>query len=379
MTTAPALILLGDARKLQAGPLREYREWVDFSGAAPGKAFYNAFWKPLEAALAGVKRIYLSPDGILNQVSFGIVPTDDGRLLMEKYDIRTVSSTRDLLRERSGARNNLAVLIGNPQFDLSESEQRGVIERLQKTEESKPLVAWSGSGLRSREERAGRLSPLPATKVEVESVRDLLEQHQWKVETYTEENALAETVKRVKSPRVLHLATHGFFLPDQQRARGDALQQVASGAENQGENPMLRSGLYFAGANRTLSRAAPVPDLEDGILTAYEATGLNLHCTELVVLSACETGLGQIQNGEGVFGLRRALQEAGAEAVLMALWKVPDQETQELMTLFYRNWLAGQEKHEALQAAQFEMRRKVQERYGKDLPFLWGGFLLVGR
>jgi len=142
---------------------------------------------------------------------------------------------------------------------------------------------------------------------------------------------------------------------------------------------MLRSGLYFAGANRVLSGASPPLDLEDGVLTAYEAMGLNLQGTELVVLSACKTGLGRVSNGEGVFGLRRALQVSGAEAVLMSLWSVPDQETQELMTLFYAKWLSGKSKHEALREAQLELRAKIKERDGQDLPFYWGGFVLVGR
>jgi CHAT domain-containing protein len=115
------------------------------------------------------------------------------------------------------------------------------------------------------------------------------------------------------------------------------------------------------------------------VLTAYEATQINLQGTELVVLSACETGLGKSQNGEGVFGLRRALQEAGAEAVMMSMWSVPDQETQELMTLFYQKWLGGLDKHEALRQAQRRERETVRQRYGKDLPFYWGAFVLVGR
>ena len=134
----------------------------------------------------------------------------------------------------------------------------------------------------------------------------------------------------------------------------------------------------FAGANRRLSGQSVPDDLDDGVLTAYEASTLNLQGTELVVLSACETGLGEVAAGEGVFGLRRALQVAGAEAVLMSMWSVPDQETQELMTLFYRKWLAGTEMHEALRQAQLEMRQRVKERYGKDLPQYWGAFVLVG-
>ena len=142
---------------------------------------------------------------------------------------------------------------------------------------------------------------------------------------------------------------------------------------------MLRSGLFFAGASRVLRGESPPEGLEDGILTASEAVGLNLQGTELVVLSACETGLGKVADGEGVFGLRRAIQEAGAQSVLMSLWAVPDRETEELMTLFYSKWLAGEDKHQALREAEMELRGKVKARYRRDLPFYWGGFVLVGR
>jgi len=113
------------------------------------------------------------------------------------------------------------------------------------------------------------------------------------------------------------------------------------------------------------------------VLTVYEATGLNLQGAELVVLSACDTGLGQVKNGEGVFGLRRAFEEAGAQAVLMSLWPVPDQERQELMTRFYTQWLSGKDKFEALREAQLKERGIVKKRYGQDLPFHWGAFVLV--
>lgn len=142
---------------------------------------------------------------------------------------------------------------------------------------------------------------------------------------------------------------------------------------------MLRSGLLLAGADRVYRGDPPPKDMDDGALTAYEASTLDLQGTELVVLSACETGLGEQQNGEGVFGLRRALQEAGADAVLMSMWSVPDRETQELMTLFYAQWLGGLDKHEALRQAQLEERETVRQRYGKDLPYYYGAFVLVGR
>ena len=145
------------------------------------------------------------------------------------------------------------------------------------------------------------------------------------------------------------------------------------------DDPMLHSGLFFAGANRTRSGAAPAPGADNGILTAYEASQLDLQGTELVVLSACETGLGEQSNSEGVFGLRRALQEAGADAVMMSMWSVPDQETQELMALFYAKWLTGLDKPEALRQAQLAEREVVRKRYGRDLPYYWGAFVLVSR
>jgi CHAT domain-containing protein len=141
---------------------------------------------------------------------------------------------------------------------------------------------------------------------------------------------------------------------------------------------MLRSGLLFGGADRVFSGGPSASDLDDGVLTAYEALGLRLHGTELVILSACETGLGEVKNGEGVFGLRRALEVAGAESILMSMWSVPDRETQELMTLFYEKWLGGKDKHEALREAQLEMRRRTKARYGQDRPFFWGAFVLAG-
>jgi CHAT domain-containing protein len=179
----------------------------------------------------------------------------------------------------------------------------------------------------------------------------------WQVESYTQENALEEAIKDVKGPRLLHIATHGFFERDDEPEHRETIQDKQLFLRD----PMLRSGLYFAGADRAWSGLAPVSNLDGGVLTAYEAAGLNLQGTELVVLSACKTGLGDVVNGEGVFGLWRAPQEAGAEAVLMSLWPVPDEETQELMTSFYRKWLAGEEKHEALHEAQLEPRKRVKD------------------
>ncbi|HYA97151.1 MAG TPA: CHAT domain-containing tetratricopeptide repeat protein, partial [Methylomirabilota bacterium] len=352
----PALVLLGEAENLEGEPFRDYREWVRPAGGwrqsstAAGAKFYDAFWKPLEAALGPARRVYLSLDGELSQVSWPVIPDHDGRLLMETFDLRPVLSTKDVLRAKRTAKNNTAALIGNPAFDLSESEQHAAVARLPRREGTAPASVVAGT--RSRE-RGTSVGPLPGTQVEVDAVRGLLEEKGWRVERYTQDAALEETVKRVQGPRLLHIATHGFFEADQQAKRRAFSDDQPLGLED----PMLRSGLLFAGANRTLgaSISSPAPDLDDGVLTAYEATGLNLQNTELVVLSACQTGLGEVKSGEGVFGLQRAMQEAGAEAVLMSLWSVPDEDTQQLMKLFYSYWLAGADKHEALRRAQLDL------------------------
>jgi CHAT domain-containing protein len=361
-TSAPTLVKLGEAKTLEAGPIEDYRRRAGLSEdlvAVAEPSFYQAFWKPLESAVNGKKRIYISPDGVLNQVALGIVPASDGHPLIEKYDLRLVSSTKDILREKPRPAADTAVLVGAPQFDLDEAKQRELIQSLSKKGAgAQPVFVASASGLRSGDLRRGRLTPLPGAKLELQQVSSLLTKHHWQVETDSGEDALEEAVKRVQGPRVLHVATHGFFLADEERSKGNLTARA--------EDPMLRSGLFFAGANRVVSHVPSSPDVDDGVLTAYEASGLNLQGTELVVLSACETGLGEIKNGERVFGLRRALQEAGAESVLMSLWAVRDRETRELMTLFYDKWLSGMDMYEALRAAQLEMRRRVKARYGHD-------------
>lgn len=388
-TCGPTLVKLGEASEIEGIGFADYEDLVTtkLPEANAGTRFYHAVWEPLKDEVKTAKRVYVAADGVLNQVSWAGVPTDDGRLLNDVSTINVVLSTRDLLRQKHAASRQSAVLFGNPQFDLSESQLRNALAELQKSPSSQPQTAERSSSVRrsigvvakpggaalSSETPTGRLRPLPETAAEVGAIRTLLEGKAWAVESYTQEHALEEAIKKVSGPRLLHVATHGFFEADQEKVNREMLQDRPSGLED----PMLRSGLYFAGANRTLSGVRTSSDIEDGVLTAYEATGLNLQGTELVVLSACETGLGQVKNGEGVFGLRRALQEAGAEAVLMSMWSVPEDQTQELMALFYGNWLAGKDKHDALHDAQLELRKRLKERWGVAPPYYWAAFVLV--
>ena len=215
---------------------------------------------------------------------------------------------------------------------------------------------------------------MPGTEEELKGTFAALKAHKWEPEVpYSKELALEEVVKGVHGPRLLHIATHGFFLPTTHQVRS------VFGAGFRGD-PMLRSGLLLAGADRAERGQPSSSDIEDGVLTAYEASLIDLRNTELVVLSACETGVGQVEDGEGVFGLRRAFQEAGAGSVLMSMWSVSDTDTQELIGLFYEKWLLGFDKQNALREAEREMRGRVKDRWqGEDRPYYWGAFVLVGR
>ncbi|MGE5624639.1 MAG: tetratricopeptide repeat protein [Bacillota bacterium] len=372
----PQFIVIGKAAGLESDPVADYAARLRKAGPAPlpgQTTFYEAYWAPLEPALKGATRVYLSPDGVFNQASLGIVPDPAGKLLMERYDLRIVPSTKDVLRHVTGATSEDAVLMGGPSFDLPAADYLAAVGKLgggtndtrlaARTQVSIP-VARGAEAAHCPLPDTGILCPLPGTAEEVAGIDALLSRKQWQARLYQSDLALEEAIKSVHHPRLLHIATHGFFLPDQ---------------KNLVEDPMLRSGLYFAGADNTLAGNPSPEGADDGVLTAYEAEQLDLEGTELVVLSACDTGLGSSQNGEGVFGLNRALQEAGAQAVIMSMWSVPDQETRELMQFFYANWLGGMEKHEALRQAELKEREVVKARYSQDLPYYWGAFVMVGQ
>ncbi len=406
----PALFVLGAAKDLEAGPLLAYRNEVgqtrgisaEEEPAAPGQATkapnsnaaYMAFWKPLEPALGATKRVYVAPDGVLNTIPIGLMADGGGKLLMEKYELRTVNSTKDLLVPARESRLKNALLVGNPKFDLTAVQQKTAVAQFrggatgagvphstdtaaQNSATAAQLInAGAQLGARGGSLKGPDLNPLPGTQVEVDTVSKLLKTAGWQATEYSGDLALKDAVTEARAPRVVHIATHGFFLSDEE------LKQTAEEhgeKANIDEDPMLRSGLFFAGADRVRQGAAPEAGVDDGLLTAFEASQLNLQGTELVVLSACETGLGKELNADGVFGLRRGLQEAGADAVMMSMWSVPDQETQELMGLFYQKWLGGMDKPEALRQAQLQEREMVRKRYGKDLPFYWGAFVMVSR
>ena len=189
---------------------------------------------------------------------------------------------------------------------------------------------------------------------------------------YLFDDATETEIKKLNNPQVLHIATHGFFLANLPTPKENERGFAGMESKKVAENPLLRSGLLFAGAKHAFAEVQKKDNEEDGVLTAYEAMSLDLDQTDIVVMSACETGLGVSSNGEGVYGLQRAFQVAGAKSVLMSLWTVADNSTQELMVLFYENWLSGKTPREAFKQAQLSLRKKYPQ------PYHWGAFVLVG-
>jgi len=344
-----------------------------------GRDLHRIVWEPLEPYLERCRRVYVSPAGDLDAVSFGLLPDKNGRLVMEDHEIALVSSTKDLLQTPSLASARTAILLGNPLFDLSEAQQRAALRKLKPDEQAviKDTTAELIVTPPSDPSEKQHLEPLQGAKEEMRLVQSLLKKRGWHVKAYPEDLAQVEVLQAVRGPRVLHIATHGFF---ESYSEGVIEFLLKGRSPIFQKDPMLRSGLYFAGANRIPPGHMQSGDLHTGVFTALEATALDLRGTELVVLSGCETGSGATNDGRAVFGFRRALQDAGAESVLMSLWSIPDDETQELMTLFYEKWLGGADKVDALRDSELALRERVKKRWGgEDRPYYWGAFVLVGR
>jgi CHAT domain-containing protein len=303
---------------------------------------YDMFWKPIAEKLKNVKKVYFSPDGIYNQISLNTLRhPKTKKFVLEETELHIVTTCKDLLFFGKKENKNLyAELLGFPAYDL-------------KTEIADKNTKKNNSYLIDFQ----NITPLPGTQKEVESIAELLKKHAYQLKVLTEREASEENVKLSKNPKILHLSTHGFFIEKRQKSTKS--------------NPMLRSGLLFAGV-RDYARALVKPDREDGILTALEAANLDLDETDLVILSACETGLGDLKAGEGVFGLQRAFKVAGAKSIVMSLWSVNDAVTQKLMTAFYQNLLTVHNARKAFLDAQAEIKKQYPE------PYFWGAFVMVG-
>lgn len=324
-----------------------------------GDALYRMLWQPLEGRLAGVQRIFYAPEGPLHLLNFDALPASEGVLLSDKYRLVRLTNTARLLQADFGepvSTRGRALLAGGLDYEAAAPPAAAPSDdRLT----ARGAAPWRG-GVRE-------WAALPNTLPEVQRLAALLQQKQTPVVAFTgaagNEGALKSACAANK-PVLMHLATHGFFFEKNTAAPG-SLGLVAA------ENPMLRSGLVLAGANPAWRGDAGADTADDdGILTADEISLLDLRHTALVVLSACETGLGDVRDDEGVYGLQRAFRLAGARGIVLSLWRVPDVQTREFMEKFYAAWLESGDVRGAFRDA----RQAMRQAYGN--PYYWAGFIL---
>lgn len=331
--TSPRLIVLDNGNQLETRYAKFYRNAIQ-QKAVDGYS-YDQFWARIDPSLTGKKTIYISADGVYNQISLNTLKKADGDYLLNRYDLILVGNSKDVVAlktQKPVAAKKTAFLLGFPDYG------------------------------------GDAVAALPGTKLEVENIGKILKTGGYQTTPYLQKAATEAVVKTLKGPAIVHIATHGYFQADVEQS------SVGVHQENAKDNPLLRSGLLLAGASPTI-KGEVMPNLEsndNGVLTAYEAMNLSLDGTDLIILSACETGLGDVRAGEGVYGLQRAFLVAGAKAMVMSLWKVDDAATQALMTNFYTNLAKGTPKAKAFKQAQLQLMTKYKE------PYYWGAFVMMG-
>ncbi len=346
-----------------------------YSYAGRGKQVYELIWQPLAERLADfpeLSKLYFVKAGSLHRLNLNALPTPEGQTLSDIYQMSLLTSSRELLEKKPQPTSvdATAVLFGAVDYDATPS--RTTINEVS----SFPVGMNRGSRFQNDPSRANSAwQPLPWTEVEIMNAHDQLEPAGFRTISQTQNRATESFFKEIgrpnddnKSPHLLHVATHGYFFPDPDKLASPVVHNIAAA-----QNPMIRSGLILAGANTAWTNDSTLPEgSEDGILTAYEISHLDLSDTELVILSACETGLGDVRTFEGVYGLQRAFQIAGSRYLLMTLWQISDYQTQLFMDLFYRFWLTEkQDIRSAFNAARLEMRKAYPD------PFYWAGFVLL--
>jgi len=359
-------------------------------------------WDPIEPRLRGAARVHVVPDGLINLVSFATLPGENGKHLVETLpEFHYFSTERDVVREEKSESGGDGILVvAAPNFDADPRAwlDDGLLTAPGAAEPSLPAPPGTSSLYRSprancEELSALRFDPLPGARAEADQIarhsqppRDDQGRPGIRILSLTGDQAQESAFKRLASGwSVLHLATHGFVFNDQCRSALEASRDLAEpapaprlqGAPPAADNPLLLTGLALAGANRR-GLLPPDADLDDGILTAEEIASLDLSGVEWAVLSACDTGLGDVQAGEGVLGLRRAFQIAGARTLIMSLWPIQDEATQEWMGALYRGRRAGMTTAEAVRSASLEVLSRRRAERKSAHPFYWGAFVAAG-
>jgi CHAT domain-containing protein/tetratricopeptide (TPR) repeat protein len=353
------------------------QDQIEYTSVA--SELYKLLWQPIAAQIRGTGLVFIAPDAGLNLVSFGGLIDEKRQYLVENHQLHYLSAGRDLIRLKDQDITGSGLLaFGDPDYDAPVAERTGrgsevPVNPSALTEQSNVNNIRSACG-NLREITVGRL---PNTRQEVESIAGYWKQdyHTESAVIYTDTRASEENFKaNSEGKRVIHLATHGYFIQNECLPKQQG-KSVGHGIPHTGENPLLLSGLFLAGANL---HGAGTEDMqrEDGIVTALEVSSMDFRGVELVTLSACETALGEVRQGEGVYGLRRAFQVAGARTVVSALWRVPDSETKSLMKAFYAQ--KGTTYPELIQKVALQHIHDLRLIGRPTHPYSWGGFIVTG-
>jgi CHAT domain-containing protein len=363
---APKFVVIDDTN------LMEIKYFPDFQSHIQGKnklvndvVSYHLLFEKIDAELSNIDNIYLVTDGVYNSINVeSIYNPNKQKYILDYLKVELISNVRtvtNVQKERNVTANLRATLLGNPDFDIASNSNTVNNSILERNVDMELL-----SELKSKQ----KISYLPGTEKEIQSINGILKESNWTIDLYSKENASEDNLKKIESPDILHIATHGFF--NNNESAGKKQTSITSLINaNSRDNSYLKSGLFLSGAQNSLNNEY-IDGSNNGVLFAEEAKSLNLKNTELVVLSACETGLGENLVGEGVIGLQRAFMIAGAKSVIMSLWKVNDFSSQKLMTLFYTKWIKNKmTKKDAFNAAKVEMKKLYPQ------PYYWAGFVLL--
>jgi CHAT domain-containing protein len=343
----PEVVYLSDAADLDNKYYKFYKNNIKLK--SDDKESYNRFWKPINEQLKGIKKVYFSPDGIYHLINISALKNpESGQFLLDEMEIHYTTSGADVNDGLAEKETHTAVLFGRPSYKTGTTSTIPVADA-----NTRSLV---------RNFKDNNIPDLPGTEEEILTIKKEMDLSKIGVTHYLKEQATEDKVYNLHSPGILHIATHGYWSPAGDNAT-DGYRTF---------NAMVNSGLLLSGVVNYYS--SPVyPDTYDGILTAYEAQNLDLENTSLVVLSACETSLGAMDAGEGIYGLQRAFRAAGAGSIMTSLWKVDDAATRDFMIQFYQQYLKTKDKNASFIVAQ----KKIKEKYKH--PYFWGAFVMVGK
>lgn len=363
----PEMVKLFEKKQVEA-LLKTATTWTGIDSLYSSPALYDLVWQPLEKYLDNVSKVYYASAGLLHKINFAAVTSAKKIALSDKFQLVQLNTTSSIVKQQSIfiSPTDKIAMYGGINFNADSAELKAATKQYRINSDN--TLALRGFNISS-----DGLPDLPYSEEEVDYITRFAQQKKFFIKTLKGVEANEESVKALngnESPVILHLATHGVFFPDPIKLKPN--KSLSGGkAFSQSDNPLMRSMILLAGANKTWI-GKPVSGIQDGVLTAYEISNLYFPNTKLVVLSACETGLGNIQGSEGVYGLQRSFKMAGVENLIMSLWSIPDNTTAEFMQLFYEHLFSNKSIRDSFTLAQSAMKNKY-----KSNPSRWAGLILV--